>query len=97
MEISTWFNTKRQAFRDFVLTHHVSQGVEELDQEKLTPLLRLKYQNAIADAVVDLGKEIREAVTGFQEYLCQGRHEGFASLRGRGLQRLLFYGNYIRP
>ena len=34
----------------------VNAGVEELDQEKLTPLLRLKYQNSIADAVADLGR-----------------------------------------
>ncbi len=27
----------------------------ELDAEKLTPLLRLRYNNAIADAVADLG------------------------------------------
>jgi hypothetical protein len=30
--------------------------VQELDQEKLTPLLRLKYNNSIADAVAHLGK-----------------------------------------
>ena len=32
--------SKQQAFLDFVLSHYVSVGVEELDQEKLTPLLR---------------------------------------------------------
>ena len=40
----------------FVLAHYVSEGVEELDQEKLKPLLRLKYRDPIADAVADLGK-----------------------------------------
>lgn len=30
-------------------------GVEELEQEKLTPLLRLKYHDSIADALADLG------------------------------------------
>ena len=54
--ISTHFNAKQQAFLDFVLSHYVSVGVEELDQEKLTPLLRLKYHNSIADAVADLGQ-----------------------------------------
>lgn len=46
-------------------------GVEELDQEKLTPLLRLKYRDSIADAVADLGKaeEIGKAFAGFQKYL----------------------------
>ena len=54
--ISTHFNTKQQVFLDFVLSHYVNVGVEELDQEKLTPLLRLKYHNSIADAVADLGQ-----------------------------------------
>ena len=39
--ISTHFNSKQQAFLDFVLSHYVRVGVEELDQDKLTPLLRL--------------------------------------------------------
>ena len=42
VEISTHFNTKQQLFLDFVLSHYVSVGVEELDQEKLTPLLTLE-------------------------------------------------------
>jgi len=42
-----------------------------LDQEKLTPLLRLKYRNSIADAISDLGKpeEIGKMFVGFQRYL----------------------------
>ena len=49
------------------------QGVEELDQEKLTPLLRLKYNDSIADAVADLGRpdEIGKMFAGFQRYLYQ--------------------------
>src|SRR6202040_1607933 len=43
VEISTRFNSKQRVFLDFVLSHYVSVGVEELDQEKLTPLLQLKY------------------------------------------------------
>jgi type I restriction enzyme R subunit len=31
------FNLKQQAFLDFVLSHYVNVGVDELDQEKLTP------------------------------------------------------------
>ena len=71
--ISTHFNTKQQLFLDFVLSHYVSVGVEELDQEKLTPLLLLKYNNSIADAVADLGQPdgIRTAFSGFQKYLYQ--------------------------
>jgi len=71
--ISTHFNTKQQIFLDFVLSHYVSVGVEELDQNKLTPLLRLKYHDSISDAVADLGKpeEISKVFTGFQKYLYQ--------------------------
>ena len=54
--ISTHFKCKQQVFLDFVLSHYVTVGVDELDQDKLTPLLRLKYRNSIADAVADLGK-----------------------------------------
>ena len=70
-DISVLFTGKQRAFLDFVLSHYVSVGVEELDQEKLTPLLRLKYHNSIADAVADLGKpeEIGKAFSGFQKYL----------------------------
>jgi type I restriction enzyme R subunit len=71
--INTHFNTKQQAFLDFVLSHYVSVGVDELDQEKLTPLLRLKYHNSIADAVADLGRpeEIGQVFSGFQKFLYQ--------------------------
>jgi type I restriction enzyme R subunit len=71
MVFSTNFNTRQQVFLEFVLSHYVSQGVEELDQEKLTPLLRLKYNNSIADAVADLGRpeEIGKVFAGFQKYL----------------------------
>ena len=69
--ISTHFNSKQQVFLDFVLSHYVSVGVEELDQTKLTPLLRLKYHDSIADAVADLGKpdEIGKVFSGFQRFL----------------------------
>ncbi|HOS45594.1 MAG TPA: DEAD/DEAH box helicase family protein [Paludibacter sp.] len=71
--ISTHFNTKQQIFLDFVLSHYVSVGVEELDQEKLALFLRLKYHDSIADAVADLGKpeEIGNVFVGFQKFLYQ--------------------------
>ncbi len=71
VEISTHFNTKQRVFLDFVLSHYVSEGVGELDQAKLTPLLRLKYHDFIADAVADLGRpeEIGRVFAGFQKYL----------------------------
>jgi type I restriction enzyme R subunit len=73
VEISTHFNTKQQVFLNFVLSQYVKVGVQELDQEKLAPLLRLKYNNAIADAVADLGRpeEIGHVFSGFQKYLYQ--------------------------
>jgi type I restriction enzyme R subunit len=69
--INTRFSAKQQLFLNFVLSHYVSVGVEELDQEKLTPLLRLKYHDSIADAVADLGRpdEIGKVFAGFQKYL----------------------------
>ncbi|MDP1864396.1 MAG: DEAD/DEAH box helicase family protein [Thiobacillus sp.] len=71
--VRTHFNDKQQGFLDFVLSHYVSAGVEELDQAKLTPLLRLKYHDSIADAVADLGRpdEIGKVFSGFQKYLYQ--------------------------
>jgi type I restriction enzyme R subunit len=71
--ISTQFDSKQQTFLDFVLAHYVGIGVDELDQEKLTPLLRLKYSNSISDAIADLGRpeEISKVFVGFQKYLYQ--------------------------
>jgi type I restriction enzyme R subunit len=71
--ISTHFNSKQQDFLDFVLSHYVKEGVQELDQEKLTPLLRLKYHDSISDAMADLGRpeEIGMVFAGFQKYLYQ--------------------------
>jgi type I restriction enzyme R subunit len=69
--INSQFSTKQQVFIDFVLQHYVSVGVEELNQEKLRPLLRLKYHDSIADAVADLGQpeQIGQVFAGFQKYL----------------------------
>lgn len=73
--VSSHFNGKQQVFIDFVLSHYISVGVEELDQEKLTPLLRLKYRDSLADAVADLGQpeEIGQVFSGFQKYLYEQR------------------------
>jgi type I restriction enzyme R subunit len=70
-ETHNHFNDRQQAFIDFVLSQYVTQGVDELDANKLTPLLRLKYHNAISDAVADLGDtaQIRTMFTEFQKYL----------------------------
>jgi type I restriction enzyme, R subunit len=60
------------AFIEFVLSHYVSSGVDELDPQKLAPLLRLKY-HSVTDAVSILGStdEIKRTFTAFQSYLYQ--------------------------
>jgi type I restriction enzyme R subunit len=71
--ISQTFGDKQRAFLTFVLAHYVSAGVDELDEAKLGPLLKLKYNNAIADAFADLGTPdaVRKVFVGFQRYLYQ--------------------------
>jgi type I restriction enzyme R subunit len=74
--ITAHYGTKEQAFLDFVLGQYVGVGVDQLDQEKLAPLLRLKYHDSISDAVRDLAmpvEDIREFFLGFQKYLYQPR------------------------
>lgn len=70
--VSSHFNSRQQVFIDFVLSHYVDIGVEELDREKLKPLLLLKY-HALADAVAELGEpeQIGAVFGGFQKYLYQ--------------------------
>ena len=70
--INSTFNAKQQAFLEFVLSHYVSVGVGELDPQKLSPLLKLKY-GAIRDAVAALGQpaEIGRAFADFQKSLYQ--------------------------
>jgi type I restriction enzyme R subunit len=62
--------TKQQEFLNFVLDQYVQSGVDELDDDKLGDLLKLKY-NAIADAKAQLGPihSIRENFIGFQKWL----------------------------
>lgn len=69
-EILPRYTAKLQAFLDFVMGQYVAQGVEELDQGKLTQLLELRYKT-IADAMAELGASpgIRAAFIEFQEHL----------------------------
>jgi type I restriction enzyme R subunit len=74
-QIHDHFSDKQEQFLDFVLIHYVKEGVEELELERLTKLLRLRYHDSIPDAVADLGgdiAEIRDLFSGFQRYLYQG-------------------------
>ncbi|MBL0506365.1 DEAD/DEAH box helicase family protein [Aeromonas veronii] len=73
--LSQEFDSKQQAFLSFVLGHYVKEGVTELDDTKLGPLLKLKYNNALADAFAELGTPdaVRSAFVGFQKYLYRGQ------------------------
>ena len=74
------FNDKQQAFVDFVLAQYVKQGVDELDAEKLSPLLKLRY-GALNDAIQYLGEaeQIRQVFVGFQRYLYEPNTERLSS------------------
>lgn len=65
------FTDKQETFLNFVLAQYVEVGVEELDIEKLSPLLRLRYHDALSDAFKDLGEpaQVREVFSGFQKYI----------------------------
>jgi type I restriction enzyme R subunit len=69
--IGTQYGDKQRTFLTFVLAQYVKTGVEELDEEKLGALLRLRYNNSINDALTDLGsaETVRAAFIGFQKYL----------------------------
>lgn len=54
--IADKFSDKQRAFVDFVLAQYVSQGVDELGEERLSPLLKLRYRNALKDAFTELGQ-----------------------------------------
>ena len=62
---------KQQAFVVFVLGQYVQRGVDELDDAKIKDLLKLKYNNAIADALAELGQpdQVRRVFVGFQRHL----------------------------
>jgi hypothetical protein len=67
-------NINEKEFLAFVLSKYIECGVEELDQEKLPDLLKLKYQ-AISDAEEKLGgvANIRDRFIGFQKWLYEGK------------------------
>jgi len=71
-EVQSSLSGKQRAFIAFILEHYVKEGVEQLDVEKLAPLLRLKY-GSIEDATANLGPpaEIRRVFVEFQRYLYQ--------------------------
>ncbi len=64
------YDPKQQEFLNFVLQQYVKDGVDELDDAKLSKLLQLKYR-AIADAKRELGniERIRNTFIDFQAHL----------------------------
>ena len=63
-------NREQREFLDFVLSKYIQTGVEELDEEKLPDLLKLKYL-ALQDALDRLGdvQSIKDIFVGFQKNL----------------------------
>ena len=69
---AAYYDDSQREFLEFVLDQYVSEGVGELDDQKLPALLDLKYEGAY-DARPKLGetKDIREMFIGFQQHLYQ--------------------------
>jgi len=69
-QIFTSLTNEQKQFVEFVLSKYIEMGVEELGQDKLPDLLKLKYQ-ALDDAKRILGdiQSIRELFVGFQKML----------------------------
>ena len=63
-------DNNQKEFLEFVLAKYIETGIEELDQEKLPDLLKIKY-SAIADATELLGgvNRIKATFIGFQQHL----------------------------
>jgi type I restriction enzyme R subunit len=99
-EIKARFDSRQQVFLNFVLSHYVSEGVDELDQGKLTPLLRLKYHDSIADAVADLGTpdQIGRVFASFQKISLPGSGLIRSACASRTRRRnLLAYLHSLQP
>jgi type I restriction enzyme R subunit len=69
-KIHTNLNYKQKEFIDFVLERYIQGGVEELDIDRLSSLITLKYK-AIYDGQKELGNidSIKNIFIEFQKYL----------------------------
>ncbi len=70
--ISSDYGVRQRAFLEFVLEQYERVGVEELDQEKLPELIKLRYNDSIADGLQDLGGDpeaVSSMFAGFQRHL----------------------------
>lgn len=74
--ILSQYDEKTREFLDFVLSHYVEEGVDQLDTDNLKGLLTLKY-GSTHDAASSLGnvKDIRQNFVGFQRGLYDRRNE----------------------
>ena len=61
----------QRAFLDFVLAQYVSVGFTELDDEKLPPLIKVRYGDSIDDALAELGNAegVRRLFVDVQQWL----------------------------
>ena len=68
--IFSTLNNQQKEFIEFVLNKYIETGVEELNQEKLPDLLKIKYQS-LEDAKEELGevKDISSLFLSFQRHL----------------------------
>ncbi len=68
--IFAFLNREQREFVEFVLSKYIESGVEELDDEKLSPLLELKY-HSVHDGIAVLGEvpQIRSTFIDFQRHL----------------------------
>lgn len=64
------YNSRQNAFIEFVLRQYINNGVSELSDERIGDLVNLKYGSP-ATAQLELGKtsEIRRVFCDFQQYL----------------------------
>ena len=64
------YDPEQQEFLNFVLSQYIKQGIDELDDAKISKLLTLKYKT-LADAKKELGDipTIRKMFIGFQTHL----------------------------
>ena len=63
--------SRQHAFIEFVLKQYIQNGVTELDDERISDLIKLKYGETL-NAIRELGddvQDIRTTFNNFQKYL----------------------------
>jgi type I restriction enzyme R subunit len=69
--VAVQFTDRARDFIDFVLDHYVAEGVEELQPDRLAPLLELRF-GSVNEALDELGMgadDARETFRSFQKHL----------------------------